>query len=369
MCQENKDVANLQVVEGMDTTIDQSTDSAAQDAILALERQKKQSAAAGFNWSYDDEPHATRRAAIVKAHPEIKKLFGFCPYTKYKVLLSVIIQLASVHLLQEASWPVYWFCCYTLSGSINHMMTLAMHELSHNLGAKKPLHNRFLAFFANLPMGIPAAASFRRYHMEHHRFQGEDVIDVDIPTNTEGEIFVNSPLKVIWCFLQPAFYSLRPAFVNPKDPSQWEFINIGIQLAFDAVIYHFYGMKGLMYLCCGTLLGMGIHPVAGHFIAEHYVMHKDQETYSYYGPLNWLTFNVGYHNEHHDFPFIAGTNLPKVRQIAPEFYDTIPQYHSWSKVILDYIVDENVGPFSRMKRVTVTNKEIDNLKARGGLVQ
>ena len=41
-----------------------------------------------------------------------------------------------------------------------------MHELSHNLGAKKQIHNRFLGFFANLPMGIPASASFKRYHME-----------------------------------------------------------------------------------------------------------------------------------------------------------------------------------------------------------
>jgi len=58
--------------------------------------------------------------------------------------------------------------------------------------------------------------------MEHHRFQGEDVVDVDIPTAAEGAIFTNSPLKVVWCFLQPAFYSLRPMIVNPKEPSFWE---------------------------------------------------------------------------------------------------------------------------------------------------
>ena len=96
---------------------------------------------------------------------------------------------------------------------------------------------------------------------------------------------------------------------------------------------------------------------------------RSSATCSYYGPLNWLCFNVGYHNEHHDFPFIAGTNLPKVRAIAPEFYDDLPHYHSWSKVILDYIVDPEVGPFARMKRVTVSDEDKDKLKKRGGLVQ
>ncbi|KAL7521759.1 hypothetical protein ACHAWX_006440 [Stephanocyclus meneghinianus] len=338
-------------------------------SILEKERKEKIQAEPKFIWAYDEEPHRRRKQEILLKYPSIKKFMGIDPNTKYKVVFWVGFQVLSLHLLQGAPWYTWLFCCYTLSGSINHMMTLAMHELSHNLGAKGVVSNRFLAILANLPMGIPAAMSFKRYHMEHHKFQGEDVVDVDIPTNFEGWFFHSTARKVLWCLLQPLFYSLRPLFVNPKEPTRWEYINILCIALFDGVILYVWGTRELLYLVVGTLFGMGLHPVAGHFIAEHYVMNKGQETYSYYGPLNWLTFNVGYHNEHHDFANISGKHLPDVRRVAPEYYDDIPHYHSWVKVIWDYIVDDKISPYSRVKRVTMENREIEELKAKGGLVQ
>ena len=310
-----------------------------------------------FYWAPTDEPHATRRKLIIAKYPEIKKLFGPDSATKYKIAFIFVIQMLGMWVFSDASWPTLLFFTYTLSGSCNHFLTLAMHELAHNLGFKTVRANKWGSIITNLPMGIPAAISFKRYHMEHHRYQGEDWIDVDVPTELEGKIFQGKIMKAFFLILNPAFYSLRPLFTRPKQPQVWEAINISLQLSFDAFIFFFFGFKSLFYLVFGTLLGMGIHPMAGHFIAEHFVYNKGQETYSYYGPLNWLSLHVGYHNEHHDFPFIPGSRLHLVRKIAPEFYDDIPHYYSWSKCLYDFIMDGNITPFSRMKRKTLSEED------------
>ena len=75
-----------------------------------------------------------------------------------------------------------------------------------------------------------------------------------------------------------------------------------------------------------------------------------QETYSYYGPLNWLTWNVGYHNEHHDFCNIPGSRLPALKKLAPEFYDNLAVCDSWIGVIWDYITRDEISPYNRVKR-------------------
>ena len=46
---------------------------------------------------------------------------------------------------------------------------------------------------------------------------------------------------------------------------------------------------------------------------EHFALAPDQETYSYYGPLNKVSFNVGYHNEHHNLVTVPWSRLPLIR--------------------------------------------------------
>ncbi|KAL1834185.1 hypothetical protein DCAR_0104357 [Daucus carota subsp. sativus] len=309
-----------------------------------------------FYWSHTDEPHASRRRLILSKYPQIKDLFGPDPWAFLKITLVVLIQLWTATFLYDAGWVKILMIAYFFGSFLNHNLFLAIHELSHNLAFSTPVYNRCLGIFANLPIGVPMSVTFQKYHLEHHRFQGVDGVDMDIPTLTEAHIVTNVIAKSIWVIFQLFFYALRPLFVKPKPPGIWELINFTIQLALDASVVYIWGWKSFGYMILSTFVGGGMHPMAGHFISEHYVFKEEQETYSYYGPLNLMTWNVGYHNEHHDFPRIAGYKLHKVKEIAPEYYENLDSYRSWSQVIYMYLMDCTVGPYSRMKRKLSTKR-------------
>jgi sphingolipid 4-desaturase/C4-monooxygenase len=305
-----------------------------------------------YYWSYTDEPHATRRKEILKKYPQVKELYGHEWSTKYIVTGWVLSQWLCSYLVRNSSWWVVTLLAYCYGGFASHALVLAMHEISHNLAFPKAVQNKALGIFANMGTAFPHFSMFQKYHLEHHQFQGVSGIDVDVPSDWEGKFFTNTFKKLLWVFFQPCFYIFRPFFVKPKNPGMSEVANWGAVIAFDVLWGYLFGWQAVFYLFLSTYLGSGLHPCAGHFIAEHYVFIKGQETYSYYGPLNLICFNVGYHNEHHDFPRIPGRRLPALKAMIPEYYDHLPSYTSWTKVIWDYIVDPTVGPYSRVMRKT-----------------
>lgn len=314
-----------------------------------------------------DEPHVSRRKLILAKYPQIRRLYGPDIRLMYQVLVLVSVQLAFAIAAPQLPWWQFFLAAYVVGGSITHALSLANHELSHNLAFHEPIYNEILGIIANFAQGLPSCITFKKYHLEHHYYQGVEGIDTDIPTDWEGKVFNNTSKKVIWALCQPLFYAIRPLVVKPKSLRKMELLNTIAVVGFNYLLWKYAAPSAVGFNLLSTVLGMGLHPVAGHFISEHYVFTNDQETYSYYGPLNWLCFNVGYHNEHHDFPKVAGVNLPKVREIASEFYEDLAQHPSWVKVIWDYIMRSDVGPYSRVKRVSrlqraESNTESDKFK-------
>ncbi|XP_057626480.1 sphingolipid delta(4)-desaturase DES1-like [Chionomys nivalis] len=314
-----------------------------------------------FEWVDTDEPHAQRRLEILAKYPEIKSLMKPDPNLIWIITAMVLTHMASFYLVKDLEWKWVLFWSLVFGSSINHSMTMAIHEISHNFpfGHYRALWNRWFGMFANLPFGIPYSVSYKMYHMDHHRYLGADGIDVDAPSHFEGWFFCTTFRKLVWVVFQPLFIFLRPYFVSPKPVTSLETINIVAQITFNSIIYYVWGIKSLVYMLAASLFGLGLNPISGHFIADHYILLKRQDTTSYYGPLNFLMFNGGYHNEHHDFPSIPGSRLPQVRKIAAEYYDKLPHHSSWIKVLYDFVTDDTLSPYSRMKRPPKGNEILD----------
>ncbi|MFY0608064.1 MAG: fatty acid desaturase [Cyclobacteriaceae bacterium] len=304
---------------------------------------------ADFIWQQDREPHFARRKQILKDLPEVKELFGIDSSLKYKVVLVSALQFGASIMVPNSFWG-FSLMLLLIGTTLTHILVLAIHELSHDLAFKSEAKNNWLAILVNMPIIVPFAMAFKTYHLEHHWNQGVDKIDTDVPTLCEAKIFRGFAGKLLWMVFQIPFYALRPLFIYPRKLNKWEVINFIIQLFFVGVYYNFFGGLGLLYMFLSVAFASGLHPLAGHFVSEHYVTKNGQETYSYYGPLNKIVFNVGYHNEHHDFPNIPGSRLPELREVASKYYDGLYCYNSWIRVIYDFLTKKEVGLNSRVKR-------------------
>ena len=122
---------------------------------------------------------------------------------------------------------------------------------------------------------------------------GEDGVDTDLPTRFELLLLNNVLGKVFFATFQIFFYALRPGFVRTQQLTAWHYANIATQLGFDYVFINTFGLYPFIYLLMSSFFAGSLHPCAGHFIAEHYLWDGlEQETFSYYGPLNLLAYNV-----------------------------------------------------------------------------
>ena len=302
-----------------------------------------------FHWTNTADIHSVRRIEVTKKFPDISRLSGYDHNQALFCAVTVLIQIGMSWLVSDASWLSIVVLSYIVSGTMNHSIMLALHELSHDNFFKSSTTNRAFSILANLPLGIPTAVTFRRYHLLHHSNLGVHMVDMDLPTEWEASFFNSVFGRLIWLLSQPLFYALRPVVLKPLGFTAWELLNWLCQLLFDLIIFTTVGEKAMSYLLLGTILGTGLHPMSGHFL-EHLEVIDGQETYSYYGFWNYLTYNVGYHNEHHDFPSVPGSRLPQLKDLAIDTYTKLPCHDSWCSLLWAFVVSGKTNLYCRFKR-------------------
>lgn len=133
----------------------------------------------GFANDNMDEPHVKRRITILQSHPEIESLYGYDPKSQYITLLSVGIQVTLAFLFGRVFTEntfLNWFCftvtAYVVGASLTQILGIILHECTHALVAESLIANKIYGLIANIGIPFPIAMSFRRYHLDHHAYQG-----------------------------------------------------------------------------------------------------------------------------------------------------------------------------------------------------
>jgi len=306
-----------------------------------------------FHWSDDPEPHKKRTKEIIRKHPEIRSLIGRNPYTFLVILLCVAVQGVLAVVLKDAPWWAVFAAAYAIGAFACHTLFVCIHECAHNLLFKNRMLNTVSGMIANLPLVFPSSVSFQKYHLKHHSYQGVEELDADMPFRWEARLIDNSVIgKAIWLLLYPVFQLLRPLRLTKEISifDGWTLVNWIVQFSVMGLVIYFLGLKATIFLVASFFFSIGLHPLGARWIQEHYLTHGDQETKSYYGRLNTVNLNVGYHNEHHDFPSIPWNRLPEIRKMAGAYYNTLGYHTSYTRLLFQFLFDKNISVYSRTAR-------------------
>ena len=87
----------------------------------------------------------------------MKKLFGHDWRISIQFTFTVFVQIFMAYMVRNSPWLELFILTYVVSGTLNHSLSVGLHEISHNLafGSHRPVANRILGFFSNLPMAVP----------------------------------------------------------------------------------------------------------------------------------------------------------------------------------------------------------------------
>lgn len=294
--------------------------------------------------------HSARRATILAARPEVRGLFGPVAATAWLGVLVVALQFGLAVLVRHQPWWLIVAVALCVGAFAIHCLNCIVHECTHNLVFAENGANRTLAIFVNLPSLVPSAMAFRHYHLLHHHHFGIRGMDSDVPGGWEARAVKNRSLgKLLWLVLLPVSYGLlHPLNVRARLPlDRWVACNIASAALVWAAVIWVLGWPSILYLLLSTYFATGPHPAGAHILQEHIAFDGGDGMASYYGPINLVSVNLGYHLEHHDMPAVSGWRLPTLRRIAPEFYSSHYRHRSRVVGLLQFVFDRRIALDSR----------------------
>jgi len=320
--------------------------------------------------------HKRRRREMLRAHPEIAKLFGPTAVTHALTVAAVVAHAAIALLLARVSLPWAILAAYGIGVWLSGALGSAAHEYGHRLVRGPRWLAWSMARLTTTMTWLYGSTFFYHLHMGHHRSQAstrknefDEFIDnegwrafrfLSLPAtgrptwHRAAARFMRSQWQIVHSTIMSTLVKIpiilgyvvwsrlrgRPVRPAARDAA----IDSMLKLAASAGLFAAGGWNAVLYVFFSDLFLRGVlaNPYFAWWISQHHMgafFSPDEfvATGSVHGRIyNFINTNASKHCEHHDFPQIPWNRLAKLAEIAPEYYRHVPPDRTWYNVIWHY---------------------------------
>lgn len=290
-------------------------------------------------YQYPVMPSVLQRIRELGLMPKTTKSLKFLEQPhRFTLVLTVFLSIFQILLASQKDaldFSFFWQLLF-LGVPVAHGLYVLQFEFIHNLCFGDD-RDRISLSVSTLATGIPYAEILRLYELEHVAFFQKD-LDPQRPTTFEKTVWTELMTqrdipgkKILYLFLYPYNVAHKMLFRETGSsnalvqmihfsPVIWR--SLAFHILFDLWILYYFGWHSLLFLWCSTYLSFcPLHPCATHLLFQHasWLSHHEfeyKEPSSYYGMMNLLTFNGGYHKERHDHLKIPWLYLPLVQKLG-----------------------------------------------------
>lgn len=319
--------------------------------------------------------HNEMRKQALAVHPELAKLSGPQPLTALALPVLLAIQWGIAWAVSDGGVLLVGVTAFLVGQLVYHSAASLIHETCHKLVFRGPKAK--LGFDLALEVILTSYGKqliYQHQHVtSHHPFVGdyerdyehEDICALQARQHVRrthpilqhcltaltlvlhalplgfmlGDLVL--PHLYAWASGRPV-HDPKTRFTGTSPTGQSMRPFILVSLASNLALLAVFGPWALLYHIWSLSFFLGKLGVSnlGQSLSEHPGTDDVNPTRSTYGPINWILFNTGYHNEHHSFPNVAWTRLPTLRRTAPEVFCAISDKsyaaHWWAHVRQDF---------------------------------
>ncbi|MEW6687603.1 MAG: fatty acid desaturase [Pseudomonadota bacterium] len=321
--------------------------------------------------------HIEIRRQVLAAHPEAAALAGPDPRGALAALLILGVHWTALWAVSQTSVLVVFLAAFFFGQVVIHSAGALVHETAHRLVFRDSRAKlAFDLLLETITTSFARQLTYQHEHVStHHPYLGNYERDYEHEDAcrfaarrafrarhpraqrllTAAELLVHmlpfgflAADRIFLPFYRRA--SGRAVTDRSRDigssraPASERCLFIAVSLAVNVFLFFAFGFLGWLYQVWSLSLFLGKAGVTnlGQSLAEHPGDDEQIPTRSTYWWGNAILFNTGYHHEHHTFPDVAWSRLPRLKRLAPEAFDVAGR-RSYLRCWWDH-VKEAFGP-------------------------